>query len=214
MDSSAHRLERPGVQGWLHQPDSAPVAALALTHGAGSNCCAPLLVAVAEVFAGLGYCVLRYDLPYRQARSTGQPRVGASERDREGIREAAAALRETAPGVPLYLAGHSYGGRQSTILAAEDASVADGLLLLSYPLHPPRQTVSLRTQHFASLRVPCLFVHGTRDPFGSIDELEAATAQIPARHETKAVQGAVHGLPPTAAASIAEWFHEFARPQA
>jgi predicted alpha/beta-hydrolase family hydrolase len=129
------KVDRPGVRGWLHAPAGVPVAATALTHGAGSNCEAPLLKALAEALAGAGHSVLRYDLPYRQARPHGPP--GAPKRDQDGIRLAAAALREAVPNVPLYLAGHSYGGRQSSMVAAEDSSLAAALLLLSYPLHAP-----------------------------------------------------------------------------
>ena len=189
-------------------PEGAPVAALAITHGAGSNCEAPLLVAVADAFAANGYAVLRYDLPFRQSRPHGPP-AGVQAPDREGIRHAAAVLRELAPQVPLYLAGHSYGGRQTSMLAAEDTSVGDALLLLSYPLHPPAQPEKLRTQHFPQLQIPALFIHGTRDEFGSIDELESALKLIPARTELQPVERMGHGLAPKLAAQIAEWFVTF-----
>jgi hypothetical protein len=69
-----------------------------------------------------------------------------------------------------------------------------GLLLLSYPLHPPRKSEQLRTQHFPNLRTPSLFVHGTRDPFGSIEELTSALRLIPAKTDLTAVEGAGHDL--------------------
>lgn len=201
------RIEQQGVRGWLHLPDGASTAALGLTHGAGGNCDAALLVAVAEAFAASGWAVLRYDLPFRQARPHGPP-AGAQSRDRDGIRSAAATLRELAPRVPLYMSGHSYGGRQTTMLAAEGASVADGLLLLSYPLHPPAQPEKLRTEHFPALRVPSLFVHGTRDEFGSLEEMQAALRMIPGRTELRSVTGG-HGLAAKSAAQMAEWFVTF-----
>ena len=102
----------------------------------------------------------------------------------------------------MCLGGHSYGGRQCSILAAENPTVADALLLLSYPLHPPRQPAKPRTEHFAALRTPALFVHGTRDPFGSIAELEGAMRLIPARTVLIPVEGAPHGLPLRIAASL------------
>jgi uncharacterized protein len=205
IHSSAQRLERELVRGWLHRPDEAPSAAIALFHGAGSNCQSALLVAVAEAFRDAGWLAFRGDLPYRQQRPTGPP-IGSAQHDREGIRRAAKELRDelraVAPGVRLCLAGHSYGGRQCSILAAEDPAVADALLLLSYPLHPPRQPDKPRTEHFATLRVPALFVHGTRDPFGSIAELEGAMRLIPAKTVLLPVDGAPHGLPPSIAASL------------
>jgi uncharacterized protein len=90
------------------------------------------------------------------------------------------ALRERIPG-PIYLGGHSYGGRQATMLCAEEPGLVAGLLLLSYPLHPPRKPDRLRTQHFPNLQTPGLFVHGTRDPFGTVQEIEAALKLSPAR---------------------------------
>ncbi len=88
------------------------------------------------------------------------------------------------------------------MVAAEDPSVADALLLLSYPLHPPGDAEKLRTAHFAQLRTPVLFVHGTRDPFGSIAEMEAALKLIPARTKLEVVEGAPHGVPPRTAALL------------
>ena len=76
--------------------------------------------------------------------------------------------------------GHSYGGRQTAMLAAERPDSADGLLLLSYPLHPPKRPQQMRTAYFPELRTPALFVHGARDPFGSLEELREAIAARPA----------------------------------
>jgi len=162
------------------------------------------MVSVAEAFAEAGYYVMRWDLPFRQSRPRGAP-GGSGERDREGIAQAAEELRKIAKGVPLYLAGQSYGGRQSSMVAAEDSKLADGLLLLSYPLHPPGKPAQLRTEHFSKLRVPTLFVHGTRDPFGSVDELRDAIKLIPAAARLQVVEGAGHGVPPATAASMPAW---------
>src|SRR5262245_24603842 len=113
--SSARSYESNGVFGYLYEP-SHPVAALALTHGAGSNCNAPLLVTLAEDFAANGWIVLRYDLAFRHARPRGSPFPAQAGADREGIRTAAAELRKLWDGW-LILGGHSYGGRQSSMLA-------------------------------------------------------------------------------------------------
>jgi predicted alpha/beta-hydrolase family hydrolase len=80
------------------------------------------------------------------------------------------------------------------MLAAEDASVADALLLMSYPLHPPRKRDQLRTGHFPDLRTPVLFVHGTRDPFGSPEEMAEAVRVIPRPVAYSEVKGAGHEL--------------------
>lgn len=183
----------PAVRGFLHPPENPNGDALILTHGAGSNCNAPLLVTLSEIFAAHGYIVLRCDLPYRQERRTGPPFPGNAERDRAGLRNAVAAIRKGVAG-GIFLGGHSYGGRQSTMLCAEEPELVSGLLLLSYPLHPPRKPEQLRIQHLPNLRTAALFVQGTRDPFGSIEELSKALELIPAKTELMKVEGAGHDL--------------------
>ncbi len=166
---------------------------LILTHGAGSNRNSPLLVAVANAFAGVGVEVIRYDLPFRQERPHGPPRPGDAARDREGLREQVLKVRERKP-ESVWLGGHSYGGRQASMLAAEDTGLADTLLLLSYPLHPPRKPEQLRTAHFPKLETPALFVHGSRDPFGTPEELKQALSLIPAKTQLLEIEGAGHEL--------------------
>lgn len=183
----------PRVRGFLHVPENANGDGLVLTHGAGSNANAPLLIALAETFSAAGFIVLRCDLPYRQTRSYGPPGPGDAAHDRTGLKNALAALKKMASG-RFYLGGHSYGGRQSSMLCAEEPNLVAGLLLLSYPLHPPRKPEQQRTQHLPDLRTPTLFVHGTRDPFGSIAELEQALKMIPAKTKLLPIEGAGHDL--------------------
>src|SRR6266404_5229773 len=190
------------LRGFLHRPEQPSGDAIALAHGAGSNCQAPLLVAVANEFVQAGFTVLRFDLAFRQARASGPPRPGDAALDREGIHAAASALRRIAGG-RLFVGGHSYGGRQASMLTAADPGVADGLLLLSYPLHPPRRPAELRTAHFPKLAVPALFVHGSRDGFGSIEEMRGALALIPAPTELVEIEGAGHDLKSKGAAELA-----------
>lgn len=182
----------PPVRGFLHRPNSSHNS-LVLTHGAGSNARAPLLVALAEAFAALGVAVLRCDLPYRQARSFGPPRPGDAVRDRQGLANAVNVLKQLVPG-RVFVGGHSYGGRQASMLCAEDTELVEGLLLCSYPLHPPGKPDRLRTQHLPALDVPVLFAHGTRDPFGTIEELDAARKLIPGKTALLTVDGAGHDL--------------------
>ncbi len=183
----------PGVRGYLHTPANPNGDALILAHGAGSDCTAPLLVALEETFAGNGYVVLRCDLPFRQERRTGPPFPGSAVRDRAGLANAIAALRKNVAG-RIFLGGHSYGGRQATMLCAAEPYLVAGLLLLSYPLHPPRKPEQLRIQHLPNLRMPSLFVHGTRDPFGSIEEMTKALRLVPAKTALMKVEGAGHDL--------------------
>lgn len=192
-------FERELVRGFLHEPEHPNGNGLVITHGAGSNSDTTLLKAVADTFARAGIVTLRCDLPFRQQRPKGPPFPAQAERDREGLRRAVEALREIA-GSRVFLGGHSYGGRQATMLAAEEPGVADALLLLSYPLHPPRKPQQLRTGHFGSIQTPALFIHGTRDTFGTIDEMRAALALIPARTDLLEIEGAGHSLAPSVAA--------------
>jgi len=213
----------PTVRGFLHRPASPSGDSLVLTHGAGGNAQMALLVAVAEAFAGAGFTVLRCDLPFRQARWFGPPRPGDAVQDRAGLKNAVAAMRKLASG-HIFLGGQSYGGRQASMLLAEQqqnttfttpstelhrgtategrtpategasGKLADGLLLLSYPLHAPAKPDQPRIQHLPQLRVPTLFVSGTRDPFGSIEEIETARKLIPAKTQLLVVEGAGHDL--------------------
>jgi hypothetical protein len=194
------------VRGFLHTPDSAAStgAGLVLTHSAGSNCQAPLLVLLAEAFAGAGFAVLRCDLPFRQERPAGPP-LRTAARDQAGLRAAVEAMRRDVQPARVFLGGHSYGGRMASMLAASEPSVADALLLLSYPLHPPRQPQQMRTKHFPQIETPALFVSGTHDGFGSIAELESAIALIPARTQLLEVKGAGHELLNKASRETLPW---------
>jgi uncharacterized protein len=212
----------PPIRGFLHTPDTPSGDVLILTHGAGGNAQAPLLRALADAFAHAGVAVLRCNLPFRQVRSFGPPGPGDAARDRAGLKSAIEVMKHGTPmkegggingGAPfvasvarsgnasapndasrIYLAGHSYGGRQSSMLCAEEPDLVSGLLLLSYPLHPPRKPEQQRTQHLPDLRTPALFVQGTRDPFASIAELQQALKMIPAKTKLLPVEGAGHDL--------------------
>ena len=185
--------QNPGVRGFLHRPAQSANAGLVLTHGAGSNSRAPLLQAIAEAFTGAGFTVLRCDLPFRQAKSFGPPRPGGADLDREGLKNALHTLRKIVSG-RMFLGGHSYGGRQATMLCAAEHGLVNGLLLFSYPLHSPAKPQQLRIQHLPDLQTDSLFVHGTRDGFGSIEEMEAALKLIAARKELVPVDNAGHDL--------------------
>jgi predicted alpha/beta-hydrolase family hydrolase len=197
-------------QGELHRPDTPNGDAVALTHGASSNYQAPLLKMIAESLCAFGFVVLRFNLPYRVARPSGPPSPASAVQDRRGIQQALMALRADMPG-RVFAAGHSYGGRQASILAAEEAAAMDGLLLLSYPLHPPRRPDQLRIAHLPGIHVPAMFVHGTRDPFGTPDEMRGAVDLIPSRTLLKLVAGASHDLRKAAPEAIASEFSAFVR---
>ena len=189
----ADQTAEPPVRGFMHMPERANGAGLVLTHGAGGNCQSKLLQSLARAFAEAGYMVLCCNLPFRQQRPFGPPSPASAERDREGLRRALEVLRQHVSG-PLYLGGQSYGGRQASMLVADDPDLVSGLLLLSYPLHPPGRAAQLRTAHWPRLTTPILFVHGSRDPFASRDELQSAIALLPARNKILEIEGAGHEL--------------------
>lgn len=153
--------------------------------------------------------VVRHTLWFRRTRSTGPPRRGDAERDRADLLEVLSHLRQQQKG-PVYAAGHSYGGRQLTMVAADLADACDALLILSYPLHPPDKPADLRIAHLPSVQTPCMFVHGTRDPFGAIDEMAAYTATVPAPHRLRPFEGAGHDLKRIDCSAIAQEFLMFA----
>ena len=120
---------KPKVHGYLHLPDAPNGDGFVLSHGAGSSATAPLLVALAETFAASGFAVLRCDLPYRQVRSFGPPGPGDAVRDRAGLKNALAAVRKLIAG-RLLIGGHSYGGRQSSMLCAEEPALVSAVAAL------------------------------------------------------------------------------------
>lgn len=182
------------VRGFLHLPEMANGNGLVLTHGAGANCQSPLLVSLARAFCETGFTILRFDLPFRQQRPHGPPLRGSADPDQLGIRRAIEVVRKQVP-ERVFAGGHSYGGRQVTLLmASDDPPAVDGLLLLSYPLHPPKKPEQLRTAHFPRFRTKSLFVHGTKDGFGTIEEMKEALELIPAPTRLLHVSGAGHEI--------------------
>lgn len=181
------------VRGFLHLPTEDRGDGLILTHGAGANCQTPLLTDLAEAFCTSGLTLLRCDLPFRQLRPHGPPPRGSAEQDQKGLKAAVTSLRTLVKG-KIFLGGHSYGGRQASLLAASEPGVVDCLLLLSFPLHPPKRPEMLRSSHFPSLRTPAVFVHGVRDGFGTKDEMEAAQKLIPVPTKLFLVAGVGHEL--------------------
>jgi uncharacterized protein len=149
--------------------------ALLLTPGAGANRAQRTLVALDRGLAPLP--VARVDFPYRLAgrRVPDKPEIAIAH-----LRTAAADLVAAAGIAPdrLVLGGRSYGGRMCS-MAVADGLPAAGLVLLSYPLHPPGRPDALRVDHFPQLDLPVLFVGGSADPFGTTAEFDQHVAAIP-----------------------------------
>jgi predicted alpha/beta-hydrolase family hydrolase len=180
------------IGGVAHEPAGTARGVVVLTHGAGGSRESPLLIAVCDEWARRGWLALRYNLPYRRRRPKGPP-SGSPAADQAGIVEAIGVARALGSGAVI-AGGHSYGGRLTSMVLAEQPDIADELTLFSYPLHPPGKPDRLRTDHFGAIRVPTVFTHGSSDPFGSLDELRAAVTLIGSPTEIVEVAGARHDL--------------------
>lgn len=183
------------IAGVAHEPEGSASGVVVLTHGAGGNRDSPLLQQVCDEWARRGWLAVRYNLPYRRRRPKGPP-SGSAATDRAGIVEAIRLCRGLAGG-PLIAGGHSYGGRQtSMVVAAREARPVevDLLTLFSYPVHPPGKPERTRTEHLPDIRVPTVFTHGTSDPFGTPDELRAAAALVTGTTAVVEIAGARHDL--------------------
>jgi predicted alpha/beta-hydrolase family hydrolase len=180
------------IAGVAHTPDGTPAGVVMLTHGAGGSRESPLLIRICDEWAARGWLAVRYNLPYRRRRPKGPP-SGSAAADRDGIVEAITLARTLADG-PVIAGGHSYGGRQTSMVVAEHPDLVDRLTLFSYPLHPPGKPDRLRTEHFPGITIPTVFTHGTSDPFGSIGEVRDAARSITGPVEIVEITGARHDL--------------------
>jgi len=181
-----------------------PDRAVLITPGASAGRDQPALVAIEEALDPVP--VERMDFPYRTAgrKSPDRPPVLIA-----AVKEGAAALAaRTGLGAErIALGGRSMGGRVCSMAVAE-GQPALGLVLVSYPLHPPGKPEQQRTEHLPALDVPCLFVSGTRDAFATRDELEGATVAIPGPVTHVWLEGGDHGLrrrDHEVAAAVRDW---------
>jgi len=161
---------------------------MVLTHGAGGDRDQHTLAAIAEGLAPLP--VERVNFPYRNQGRRPPDRAAKLLAFLHEEVPAIAARLGADPGC-LVLGGRSMGGRMCS-MAVADGLPAAGLVLLSYPLHPPKKPENLRTGHFAALRVPCLFISGDRDPFGTPEEFGAHLPDIKGPVTTVWLRGEGH----------------------
>lgn len=172
---------------------------LLLAPGASATRDHSALVAIDAAVSELGVVVERIDLP---RGGKAERMVGVVERETTALAE-----RAGCPPANVFLGGRSLGGRVCS-LAVGGGLPAAGLVLVSYPLHPPGKPDQLRTAHFPSLEVACLFVSGTRDAFATPGELEGATAAIPGPVTHVWIEGADHGMrgkDAVVAAAVRDW---------
>jgi predicted alpha/beta-hydrolase family hydrolase len=164
---------------------------IVLAHGAGAGKDHPWMVKVAKVFESRGIHIVRFNFPYKDA--------GRSVPDRPAVLEAhfADVWRKAAAAAngPMIAAGKSMGGRIASQVAAKGGfdPAPDGLIFFGYPLHPPGKPNQRRDAHLPDITVPMLFLHGTRDPFGTPDEMKALVAALPSA-TLHIVEGGDHSL--------------------
>jgi uncharacterized protein len=178
---------------------------IVLAPSAGARRTQSGLVVIDEVLTERGIAVVRVEFP---GQAAGKARPDPPEVCMEAVREATAALAQELSVTTSQVAvgGRSFGGRMASMAAAGGLDVA-ALVLVSYPLHPPKQPDRLRTTHFPELRVPCLFVSGRRDQFATPEELQRETAAIPGDVTITLLEGD-HSLRKSerdAAVAIAAW---------
>lgn len=176
-----------GVTAEWDKPPGKTEAVLLLAHGAGGDLNDDLLRGLAKDLTVSGVATMRFNFPYREA---GRRAPGSQAQSEDCYRTMVEHAR--APGVPLYCGGKSYGGRMATHIAAGGVSM-DGLVLLSYPLHPPGRPEKLRDGHLKDIGAPMLIVQGTKDPFATPELLERTVASLE-RKELVRIEGGDHSL--------------------
>jgi predicted alpha/beta-hydrolase family hydrolase len=173
--------------------------AVLLAHGAGADMHAAALTTVADALAAAKIPSLRFNFPYKAAGRRSPDRAPVLE---AALREAAKELaaRAKVPTDRLVLGGRSMGGRIGSMVAAEDGAL--GVVLLGYPLHPPGRTDQLRVEHFPRLTMPVLFASGTRDAFGTPDELQQHASTIKGRVRFHWIDTGDHGFKPLKSSGV------------
>jgi len=149
---------------------ASPKAALVLAHGAGAGQKSPFMVRFARGMALRGLNAATFDFPYMAERRKVPDRAPVLER---AWREAVETARAEFGGLPIVIGGKSMGGRIASHIAAQGCDGVTGLVFLGYPLHPPGKPEQRRDAHLPSIAQPMLFVQGTRDAFGTADEIAA-----------------------------------------
>lgn len=152
-------------------PCGAPRAAIVVAHGAGGGQSTPFMVRAARGFADRGIAAATFDFPYMSAGRKVPDRAPALE---GAWRQAIESGRRQFGSLPLFIGGKSMGGRMASHIAAQGgAGVLSGVIFFGYPLHPPNKPEQRRDAHLPQIAEPMLFVQGSRDPFGTGNEIRA-----------------------------------------
>jgi len=179
------------VSGLIQVPPRAR-AGYVLAHGAGAGMTHPFMTAVAAELAQRRIATLRYQFPYMERRSR---RPDPPEVTEAAVRAAVAAAQEALPGLPLIAGGKSFGGRMtSQAQARTPLPGVRGLAFLGFPLHPAGKPSQDRARHLADVKVPMLFLQGTRDALAALDQLEPVCAALGKRAILKLFDDADHSF--------------------
>ena len=183
--------EDRAVSGLWLKPENA-VAALVLAHGAGAGMAHKSMTAIAEGLAERGVATLRYNFPYME-RGSKRPDTPAVAH--EAVRAAVAKATRLAPDLPLFAGGRSFGGRMtSQAQAAEALPGVRGLVFFAYPLHPPAKPGVERAEHLGDVKIPQLFLQGSRDEFARLDLLQATVDGLGDLATVKLLDAADHAF--------------------
>lgn len=188
-----------------------PIAAAAVAHGAGAGMEHPFVAGAATGLASAGIAVLRFNFPYMEVRRRLPDPTPILL---DTCNEAITALAGRAPGLPMVMAGKSMGGRMASMLAAAQGAGFPGaaLVFFGYPLHPAGRTDRLRDTHLAQIRVPMLFLQGTRDALARLDLIEGVVGRLAPLARLHVVPDADHSFRvPGAKRSDREIGHELGR---
>ena len=171
-------------------PTDTVVAAVVLAHGAGAGRSSPFMVRTAVGLAERGVSAGTFDFPYMTAGRKVPDRAEVLER---AWREAIDLARDTFKGLPLFIGGKSMGGRIASHVAAQGCDRIGGLIFLGYPLHPPGKPEQRRDAHLPAIREPLLFVQGTKDAFGTAEEIRGLLPKL-RRATIHVVEGGDHSF--------------------
>lgn len=167
-------------------------ALLVLAHGAGAGMSHPFLERMAQLLGERAVATYRYEFAYMEKRA-GRPDPPAVAEAR--AREAALDAARVAPGLPLFAGGKSFGGRMtSQAQAKEPLPGVRGLVFLGFPLHPPGRPGTTRAEHLSRVRVPMLFLQGTRDDFAGLDLLRPIVQGLGTHAMLHVVEGGDHSF--------------------
>jgi hypothetical protein len=167
-------------------------AGYVFAHGAGAGMKHPFMTAIAEGLAERGIATWRYEFPYMQrgSKRPDTPRVAQA-----AVREAVAEAARRLPGLPLFAGGKSFGGRMtSQAQAAEPLAGVQGLAFLGFPLHAPGNPSDERAAHLFDVKVPMLFLWGTRDDFAQGDFLLPMVKKLGKRATLERFEDADHSF--------------------